>query len=87
MHRCSFDADTIHQSLIILGHDLLDTVCGCTDKVLDLGALTVKVGEYDYLLLLELSEVFGNNHVGVRVGVVQLHHVLVLSKVVGYFAL
>ena len=49
-------------------------------EVLHLLALEVEVGEQDDLLFVELAELFGDDHVGMGVLVVQLDDVVVLPE-------
>lgn len=66
---------------------MLDVVGGSTREVLNVGALAVEIGEYYDLLLVVLAQILGDDHVVVRIRVVQLNYIVVSTKVVGYFAL
>jgi hypothetical protein len=70
-----------------LGGYLLNVVGRSRGEVFHVGALAVEVGEnYDFFLVV-LAEILGNDHVVMRVVLVQLHDIVVPSEVVCDLAL
>jgi len=69
---------------IIFRHNLLNAVRSATRKVFNVAALTVKVRKQNNLFLIELAQLFGHNHIIMRIGIFQLYNVMIPPKIVGY---
>ena len=66
---------------------MLDVVGSSACEIFYVGALTVEIRKDDDFFLVELAEIFRNDHVIMRVIVVQFHDVVVPSKIVGDLSL
>ena len=58
-------------------------VGGSTGEIFNIGTFAVEIGEDDDLFLIVLAHIFGDDHVVVRVGVVEFDYVVVPTEVVG----